>query len=126
GPVPEARPPRDTPELPTGPVHPGRWALRVLGRGDQSAAGPPSPLGLRLWAWGAGENLRRAQRGVRARRGPHQTLRGQQRVAATEHPRAQPDPELPARDPGRTKAPIPEAHLRLPLPEHARAPVSPH
>ena len=84
------------------------------------------PLGLRLWPWRAGEDLRRAQGRVRPRRGPDEALRGQQRLATAEHPRAQPDPQLPARHPRRAETPIPEAHLRLPLPQHAHAPVSRH
>ena len=43
-----------------------------------------------------------------------------------EHPRPQPDPQLPAGDPRRTEAPVPQAHLRLPLPQHAHAPVPAH
>src|SRR5262249_23899423 len=49
-----------------------------------------------------------------------------QRLAATEHPRAQPDPQFPTGDARRTEAPIPEAHLRLPLPQHAHPPVPAH
>jgi XFP N-terminal domain len=92
----------------------------------EGTAGPPRPLGLRLRARGAGEDLRRTQRRVRARRGPDQALRGQQRLAATQYPRPQPDPQLPAGDPRRAEAAVPQAHLRVPLPQHAHAPVPPH
>src|SRR5581483_11353348 len=124
GPVPEACRPPDAEELPARPVHPRRWALRVLCGGDQPAARPVRPLGLRLWPGSTGEDLRRTQGRVRARRGSDEALRGQQRLAATEHPRPQPDPELPAGDLGRAEAAVPEAHLRLPFPQHAHAPVS--
>jgi hypothetical protein len=59
---------------------------------EYSAVATNLPLGLAaLWAFacgrGAGEDLRQAQGRVRPRRGPGETLRGQQRLAAIEHPR---------------------------------------
>ena len=66
---------------------------------------PPSPLtsrsaralrGLRLWPRGAGEDLRRTQGRVRARRRPDQPLRGQQRLAAAVRSRPQSDYRLSA------------------------------
>ena len=68
---------------------------------------------------GPGEDLRRAQGRVRLGRGADEPLRGQQCVAAAQRPGAQPDAQLPAGHPGRAQAPLAEADLRLPLPEHA-------
>ena len=77
---------RDPEELPVGSPHPRRRALRVLRRGHQPAAGAAGPVGVRLWAGRAGEDLRGAEGRVRPRRGPDQALRGQQRLATAEHP----------------------------------------
>ena len=43
-----------------------------------------------------------------------------------EHPRPQPDPELPAGHPRGAEAAVAEADLRVPVPQHAHAPVPPH
>jgi DDE family transposase len=74
------------------------------------------PVGLRLRARRAGEDLRRTQGRVRPRRGPDEALRGEQRVAAIEHPRPQPDPQLPAGHAGRTEASVAQTDLRVPVP----------
>jgi DDE family transposase len=74
----------------------------------------------------AGEDHRRAQGGVRPRRRPHQGLRRQQRLAATQRPGPQPHPQLPTRYPGGAQGANAETHLRLPVPQHAHSTLPAH
>jgi hypothetical protein len=66
-----------------------------------------------------------AQRGVCPRCRPHQALRRQQCLAATQRLGLQPDPQLPARHPGAGQAARPQADLRLSAPQHADSALPP-
>ena len=68
GPLPEARRPRDAPELPAGSVHARRRPLRVLRRRHEPGARARGLVGVRLRPGRPGEDHRRTQGGVRARR----------------------------------------------------------
>lgn len=65
------------------------------------------------------KTIAEAQGRVRPGRHPHAPLRGQLRLAAAQHPRPQPHPQLPAQYPGHAQTPLPETHLYVPDPEHA-------
>jgi hypothetical protein len=100
-----------------------RRAFRVLGRDHEQGAQCPRLVGLHRRPGGPGEDRGRAQGGVRPGRGPHPPLRGQQRLAAVECPRPQPDAEFPTPDTRRPEAPVAQADLRLRPAEHADAPL---
>ncbi len=83
-----------------------------------------------LWAFACGrgaeeKTIAELKGEVRARRHPDEALRSQQCVAATRHPRAQPDPKLPVGQRGGfAKAAVTQAdvHLCVPQPAHAAIP----
>ena len=126
GAVPKARPPPDAPELPAGPVHAGRWALRVLGRRDEPAAGLVGPLAFACGR-GAQEKTFAELEGEFALdvvpTKHYAATSAWQQLSILAHNLIR---NFQLADPGRAKAPVPEAHLRLPLPQHADAPASPH
>src|SRR6266478_3934008 len=117
--LPQARGPREPQELPARSLHPRRWPRRVPRRRHEPGAGPAGPLRLHLRPRRAGEDDRRAQGRVRAGRRSHAPLRRQQCLAATQYPRPQPHPELPARYPGHAQTPLAQTHLYVPDPKHA-------
>src|SRR6266566_3454648 len=116
--LPQARPASEPQELPARSVQPGRWAFRVLRRRHEPAAVAARALRLHRRPRRPGEDDRRTQGRVRARRRPDAPLRRQLCLAATQH-RLQRRPELSTRHYRHPSPPVPQAHVRLRPAYHA-------